>query len=303
MDGRITALGYRAAGAIAQTLPEAAGERMTRIGAQLARRFMHGRREMVVRHQLRVAPDCDAQAAVVGVFDSYAQYWYELLRLPVDVRRGLVPERFRLDGHEHIQAGLAAGNGVIMALPHVGGWEYGAAGMALLGHRMLAVVEPIEPPELYDWFVDQRRGIGLDVVPLGPTAGTQALAALRANRVVCLLSDRDITGDGVEVEFFGERTTLPAGPATLAIRAGAALLPAAAYFEPGHLHHAYVQPALSLERAGRLREDVTRITQQLAHEFERQIRVAPEQWHLMQPNWPSDRRSETPSDRRSERKE
>jgi phosphatidylinositol dimannoside acyltransferase len=303
VDGRITALGYRAAGAIAQTLPEAVGERMTRAGAQAARRLMHGRREMVERHQLRVAPDRDAHAAAVGVFDSYAHYWYELLRLPVDVRRGLVAQRFRIDGHEHIQAGLAAGNGVIMALPHVGGWEYGAAGMASLGHRMLAVVEPIEPPELYDWFVDQRRGIGLDVVPLGPTAGTEALAALRANRVVCLLSDRDITGDGVEVEFFGERTTLPAGPATLAIRAGAALLPAAVYYEPGHLHHAYVQPALPLERAGRLREDVTRITQQLAHEFERQIRASPEQWHLMQPNWPSDRRSEKPSDRRSERKE
>ena len=116
------------------------------------------------------------------------------------------------------------------------------------------------------------------------------LQALRANRIVCLLSDRDLTGDGVEVEFFGERTTLPGGPATLALRTGATLLPAAVYFRPGRNHHAVVRPPVPAAREGRLREDVARITQLLADEFEALIRAAPEQWHLMQPNWPSDRK-------------
>jgi KDO2-lipid IV(A) lauroyltransferase len=112
---------------------------------------------------------------------------------------------------------------------------------------------------------------------------------LRDNRIVCLLSDRDIEGDGVGVEFFGERTTLPGGPATLALRTGATLLPAAVYFRPGLDHLGVVRPAIEVERVGRLREDITRITQALAHELEQLIRVAPEQWHLLQPNWPSDR--------------
>jgi phosphatidylinositol dimannoside acyltransferase len=106
--------------------------------------------------------------------------------------------------------------------------------------------------------------------------------------VVCLLSDRDISGDGGDVEFFGERTTLPGGPATLALRTGAALLPAAVYFQGRRDHLAIVRPPVPVERAGRLRDDVARITQVLAHEFEELIRAAPEQWHLMQPNWPSD---------------
>ena len=115
------------------------------------------------------------------------------------------------------------------------------------------------------------------------------LQALRNNEVVCLLSDRDIQGGGIEVEFFGERTTLPAGPATLGLRAGAPILPVAVYFTRRvNGHHAIVRPPLDAERRGKLREDVTRLTQDLAHELEYLIRRAPEQWHLFQPNWPSD---------------
>jgi len=93
----------------------------------------------------------------------------------------------------------------------------------------------------------------------------------------------------VEVEFFGERTTLPGGPATLALRTGATVVPTAVYFRPGRDHLGVVRPALEVERRGRLRDDIARITQAIAHELESLIRVAPEQWHLLQPNWPSDR--------------
>ena len=100
--------------------------------------------------------------------------------------------------------------------------------------------------------------------------------------------DRYVAGGGVEVEFFGERTTLPAGPATLALRSGAPLVPATTYFD-GDGHYGVARPPLDTSRQGKLREDVARITQNLAHEFEAMIRKAPEQWHLLQPNWPSDR--------------
>ena len=105
---------------------------------------------------------------------------------------------------------------------------------------------------------------------------------------MCLLCDRDLTGDGVEVEFFGERTTLPGGPATLALRTGATLLPAAVYFRPAATTTRSVRPADPAEREGRLRDDVARITQALARRVRGADPRAPEQWHLMQPNWPSD---------------
>jgi KDO2-lipid IV(A) lauroyltransferase len=115
------------------------------------------------------------------------------------------------------------------------------------------------------------------------------LHCLGDNGIAALVSDRDLVGSGVEVEFFGERTTLPAGPATLALRTGAALLPTAVYMRPGGGHHGVIRPPMAVERRGGLREDVRRLTQDLAHELEVLIRVAPEQWHLFQPNWPSDR--------------
>jgi KDO2-lipid IV(A) lauroyltransferase len=104
---------------------------------------------------------------------------------------------------------------------------------------------------------------------------------------VCLLCDRFLEGSSVEVDFFGERTLLPAGPATLALRTGAPLLPTAVYFR-GASHHGQVQPPIPATRTGSLRDDVQRVTQLLAIELERLIRLAPEQWHLLQPNWPSD---------------
>jgi KDO2-lipid IV(A) lauroyltransferase len=154
---------------------------------------------------------------------------------------------------------------------------------------VLAVVEPVEPPELFEWFASVRRSLGMEIVPLGPDVATTVLRALRDNRLACLVSDRDLTGDGVAVEFFGETTTLPAGPATLALRTGAALIPVAVYFGTGREHHAVVRPPLQIAREGRLRDDVARITQCLAREFEVLIREAPHQWHLMVANWPSDR--------------
>lgn len=289
---RATYLAYRAGAALAQVLPPAVAGPTARVAARVAAVALPGRRRMVERHQRRVARgDLDGRHlrdAVHGAFDSYARYWLEMFTLPRDAG-GDLAAHFDIEGWHHIEDGLALGRGVVVALPHLGGWEYAGAWMATQHDRPLAVVEPVEPPELFEWFVRQRAAMGIEVVPLGDGVVHHLLAALRANRVVALVSDRDLTGDGVEVEFFGERTTLPAGPATLALRTGAVLLTCAVYFRGAGGHHAVVRPPVDVGRKGRLREDVARITQVLAREFEALIEVAPDQWHLMQPNWPSDR--------------
>jgi lauroyl/myristoyl acyltransferase len=220
------------------------------------------------------------KAAVREAFASYARYWMESLRLP-EMPPEEVDARFSIEGLEHIEAAIAAGTGAILALPHVGGWEVGGSWFVRQGFPLTVVVEALKPPELFTWFADLRRSQGFTVIPLTKSAGISVVRALRANQIVALVSDRDIAGGGVEVEFFGERTTLPAGPATLASRLGVPLLPTAVYFR-GDGHHAVVRPPLSTDG------DVATITQALAHELEDLIRAAPEQWHLFQPNWPSD---------------
>jgi phosphatidylinositol dimannoside acyltransferase len=111
--------------------------------------------------------------------------------------------------------------------------------------------------------------------------------AVRERHVVCLVADRDLSGSGVPVTFFGEETTLPAGPALLGRRLGAPLLPTAVYFRR-HDRWCTVGEPLDVARRGTARQDVARITQDVARSFEDLIRAAPEQWHLLVPNWPSD---------------
>ncbi|HEX4434269.1 MAG TPA: phosphatidylinositol mannoside acyltransferase [Acidimicrobiales bacterium] len=223
-------------------------------------------------------------------FDSYARYWADGARLPYESEAGVRARWQLLEGDEHLRAAIHRGKGVVMALPHVGSWEWGGYWLGLEGMPMTAVVERLEPEELFEWFIGQRAAMGLTAVPLGDGSSSALLRALREKNIAGLVSDRDLVGNGVEVEFFGEKTTLPAGAATLALRTGAPLLPVVVYSGPGNWHSGVVHPPLDTSRRGRMREDIVRVTQDLAHVFEHDIRAHPEQWHLYQPNWPSDPR-------------
>jgi phosphatidylinositol dimannoside acyltransferase len=223
-------------------------------------------------------------------FDSYARYWCDGARLPYETEAGVRARWRLLEGREHLRGAIAGGRGIVMALPHVGSWEWGGYWLGLEGMPMTAVVERLEPEQLFEWFVAQRAAMGLTAVPLGDGSSSALLRALKANKVAGLVSDRDMVGNGVEVEFFGERTTLPAGAATLALRTGAPLLPVVVYSGPGNWHTGVIHPPLDTTRRGRMREDIARVTQDLARTFEDDIRARPEQWHLYQPNWPSDPR-------------
>lgn len=289
--GAATVGGYRTGALLARLLPGVVASGLASpigFGASFANAE---RRAIIERHLTRVNPELAGyrlRGAVQDAFDSYARYWIDSLRLP-NLSARTVAVDFEIVGYRHVTDALDEGNGVILALPHLGGWEWAGRWMTDRGHKLTVVVERIEPPELYEWFVNLRADLGMTVVPLGATAGRAVLRALHDNEVVCLLSDRDIQGGGVEVEFFGERTTLPAGPATLGLRTGAPILPVGVYYtRRANGHHAVVRPPVPAERRGKLRDDVARVTQFLAHELEYLIRRAPEQWHLFQPNWPSD---------------
>jgi KDO2-lipid IV(A) lauroyltransferase len=282
---------YRVGSRVARVLPESVPEPLSRAAAPVLAAALGGRRRMVARHLRRVHGEVDEatlRREVRRSFASYARYWLESFRVPDRTPAELVAG-MSCDGFEHVEAARAAGRGVILALPHLGGWEYGGAWLGAIGHPVTVVVEPLEPPELFRWFAQFRGRLGMEVLPLGPGVSGAVLRALRDNRIVCLLCDRDLVGDGPEVTFFAERTTLPAGPVTLGLRSGAPVLPAAVYFDGPDRHRGRIDPPLDLERRGRLRDDVAAGTQALAVALEGLIAAAPEQWHLLQPNWPSDR--------------
>lgn len=287
-------LAYRAAASVARSIPEPAAEIVAAGLGRAMASTMGGRRRMLARHLRRVhgphlsEPDLDRE--VRRGFESYARYWLESFRIP-GTPVAKMDARMSWEGVIHLERALELGSGAILTLPHLGGWDFGGSWFAATGYPATVVVEALDPPELFEWFAEFRRSIGLTVVPHGPEAGTAVLKALRAGEMVGLVCDRDIAGNGIEVEFFGETTTLPGGPATLALRTGAPIMPTAVYFSGRRGHHGVIRPPLDTSRQGSLREDVTRITQELAHALEDLIAAAPDQWHLLQPNWPSDRES------------
>jgi lauroyl/myristoyl acyltransferase len=284
---------YRTASTVAQRLPGSLVEGVAPRLAELWAVRPSERRRMVERHQRRVDPSLTGTALrrrVAEVYRSYGRYYAESFRLP-SLSKEEVDARLDIDGYEHFEKAMEGDIGPIMVLPHLGSWEWCGFWLPQVrGIEITVVVEPLEPPELFEWFAAFREKIGMHAVPVGPDAGREVTRALKAKHVVALVSDRNVAqGGGVEVEFFGERTLLPAGPATLALRTGAPVLPIGVYDRPGGMHEAVVKPPMDTERRSTLREDVARITQNLAHELEDLIRAAPEQWHLLQPNWPSDR--------------
>jgi phosphatidylinositol dimannoside acyltransferase len=273
-------------------LPEPVALSAANLVGDVLFRVRHEHRQMVTNNLRRVlGADADDQVVLNSwarrSFRAYARYWVEGARLggtsPTEVE-----QRTFVEGLEHLSDGIALGKGVIMALPHVGSWEYGGAFLATQDLPMTAVAERIEPPELFEYFVEQRAAMGLTIIPLDGSSGSAIMSTLRGGGLVGLLSDRDLAGNGVPVEFFGESTTMPGGPATLALRTGARLVTGAVYSGPGLDHRAYVEPPIDTTRRGSLREDVRRLTQEIATRFEGLIRRAPEQWHVFQPLWPSD---------------
>ncbi len=296
MSDSLTVYRYRFGSFIAKLVPASIAQAAVSRAAPVVALSLHRRRAIIERHLQRVDPTLTGatlRRASQKSFDSYMRYYVESFQLP-QLSRSEVEKSFTMEGLHHITDALDRGKGAIMVIPHLGGWEWAGRWMAENGHNMTVVVEALEPPKLFEWFTKLRSSLGMNVLPLGPAVVPGVLAALKANKVVCLLCDRDLDRGGVAVDFFGEQTTLPAGPATLAFRADSVVIATAVFFtESVNGHHTVIRPPLSLERRGSLREDVQRVTQDIAHELEALIRLAPEQWHMFQPNWPSDPGYET----------
>lgn len=243
---------------------------------------------MAERHMRRVVGEGD-RALARHVMSSYGRYWAETLW----VRKRRVPGMLAattVEGLDLILTARDQGKGMIYALPHMGNWEAAAPVAVAEGVPVVAVAEKLKNHRITDWFTAQRAQFGIEIVlATGRAEVMRRLeAALAENKAVALLSDRDLKGRGVAVEFFGETTTMPPGPAALAIKMGAPLLPVACFFDEDGYRVVVTEPIPVPELDSRA-EQIAEMTQQLASRMESLIRRAPQQWHLVVPNWPSDR--------------
>jgi lauroyl/myristoyl acyltransferase len=289
LEDRRSVLALRATQWLGMHLPRPVGLRAAELYHRLTFDRSGRQRAVVARNLSRVLgrPPSDplVQRATRECFLLYGRYWYETFAL-----RTMPPEevdrRFSVDGLAHVDGALAEGNGVVLALPHMGNWDAAGHWLCLHGYRVTAVAEALRPPEVFELFYRHRRALGLHIVPLaeGVRVSEVLVEHLARNHVVALVADRDLTGRGVEVEMFGAPRRLPAGPARLALTTGAPLCPCAVYTTPDGWH-CVIAPRLEVERTGDLREGVARLTRMVAAHFERFIAAAPADWHMFQPAW------------------
>ena len=233
----------------------------------------------------RAAPDADARELSRAAMRSYVRYWDEAFALS-RWSSAQVYERIRTHHAERLRDPLAAGQGVLAVLPHMGNWDHAGAWACLEGMPVTTVAERLHPAGVYDQFVAQRAALGMEVVALtgGPPTVPLLSARLRAGRFVCLLADRDLSQTGQEVALLGEPARLPRGPALLARRTGAVLLPITSDYQGEQMNLRMHAPIEVGSGSGA----VARATQQMADAFTAAIRLAPGDWHLLQPVFSAD---------------
>src|SRR5260370_40507278 len=179
---------------------------------------------------------------------------------------------------------MAAGRGVSFAWSHAGNW--GQGGVWIIGQgagSFSTVMERLKPDSLYERFVAFREGLGMEVLPASGGTNRFGILAqrLRAGKLVCLVSDRDVTGAGIEVEFFGEKARMMGGPAALAVQTGAALQPALLWYEDDRWG-IHVGEQIPVPAEGDRKQKVAVMTQELARCLEASIRRHPADWHMLQ---------------------
>jgi phosphatidylinositol dimannoside acyltransferase len=280
---------YAAAWRLIRILPERMVAAAFRAGADRAwRKRGAGVRRLEVNLRTVVGPDMPEDQFNLVVRDalrSYARYWLEAFRLP-----SKSPQE-RIDGF-HLKEGqitlmqepLSQGVGVLLALAHSGNWDAAGAWVVGNGWGLTTVAERLQPESVYQRFVTYREGLGMEILPL--TGGGRSTLGvltqrLKAGYVVPLLADRDLSDNGVEVEFFGRKTKMPAGPAILAIRTGVPMFVVEMWYEPDVSAGRLRKVEIPDPKSGTLNERVRLVTQRMANEFEASIRAHPADWHML----------------------
>jgi lauroyl/myristoyl acyltransferase len=288
LKDRITDAGYGAGWSLVCRLPEHQAARAFRFFADLAWRRQGPRVQVLEANLARVlGPDPEPAAvrrASRLVMRNYARYWLEIFRLPVMPVDRLVDGMEDEGNKQLIFDNVASGRGVVIGLPHMGNWDQAGAWIIATGAgSFTTVMERLKPETVYERFVSFREGLGMEVLPASGGARPFGILAqrLRAGKIVVLPCDRDVTGSGTEVEFFGEKAKMMAGPAALAVQTGACLLPAVLWFTKNgwgvNIGKEIPQPA-----EGTRPEKIAAMMQDVARFFEDGIREHPHDWLMLQ---------------------
>ncbi len=277
-----TALGYLSGWRLVRLLPEPAARGLfARIGDEVYRR--NGTSVQRLRRNLaRVRPglsDQELDRLTHDAVRSYLRYWCESFRLPAWPTDDLVRRARTVDEHV-LRDAMARGNGAVVPLPHMANWDWAGAWACATGMPLVTVAERLRPERLYDEFVSYRSSLGMEILPLTGDAATfpRLVDWVESGGLVCLLADRDLSRTSIEVTLCGEPARMPRGPAVLARRTGAALIPVTLAYDGDDMEVTFHPEVPHVEGE----DGIAAMMQQVADAFTAGLREHPQDWHMMQ---------------------
>lgn len=284
-------LGFGAAWAAVKRLPEPVVDRAFRAMADRTYRRDGGSVRQLRANLARVLPQAgggELESITHEGVRRYLRYWSEAFRLP-----SWSPERVREsfvleEGMAELDTVVSSGSGAVMVVPHSGNWDLAGAWACDRYGSLVTVAERLRPEGLYDKFVAYRESLGMEVLPHGDEdTFRRLLRRLKEGQLVCLVADRDLSGTGVKVDFFGETASMPGGPALLSQLTGAPLMVVDLWHADDGVRGRVGPLAPAPDGLGR-KEAVEALTQSMADAFARGIGAHPQDWHMMQRLWLSD---------------
>ena len=285
MKDNLSAYLYFAGWRVVRWLPESTAYKLAYLVSDfLVRR--NGKSVQRLRSNLsRTQPgmtSLDLDLLVIEAMRSYMRYWCDTFRLP-DWSKKRILETVTVTNEHLLIDAIEAKTGVIVAVPHAGNWDHAGAYFCAKGIRLVTVAERLKPEKLFLKFLAYRQAMGMEVLPLDGRVLTTLEERLNEGALVALVSDRDLSRSGIEVEFFGGKARMPAGPALLALRTKAPLITAFVSYTESGVHIEFRN--IIVPSAGDESSKVKEIVQMTAQYFEDGISESPEDWHMLQRIW------------------
>ena len=285
MKDNFSAYVYFAGWRIVRWLPESTAYKVAyRVSDFLVKR--NGKSVQRLRSNLsRTQPamtSLDLDLLVIEAMRSYMRYWCDTFRLP-DWSKKRILETVTVTNEHLLIDAIEAKTGVIVAVPHAGNWDHAGAYFCAKGIRLVTVAERLKPEKLFLRFLAYREAMGMEVLPLDGRVLNTLEERLNQGALVALVSDRDLSRSGIEVDFFGGTARMPAGPALLALRTKAPLITAFVSYTDTGVHIEFRN--IILPSSGDENSKVKEIVQMTAQNFENGISENPEDWHMLQRIW------------------
>ena len=285
MKDSITALLYFSGWRLVRTLPEKSAYRLfSFIGRRTVK--ANGKSVQRLRFNLsRVKPnlsESELEELVSTSFDSYMRYWCDTFRIQDWSIERIQRSVTLTNGHLLIDS-IKSGRGVVVALPHSGNWDHAGAYFCSIGMPLVTVAERLKPEALFQKFLEYRSSMGFEVLSLDSRSFVTLLKRAREKRLIALVADRDLSRSGVNVDFFGHPSRMPAGPALLAVKTGIPLVVAHVSYTQAGIHIDFSEVEVPAEGEESVR--VSKIVQSCADLFAKGIAEHPEDWHMLQRIW------------------